>query len=324
MLRCNYNGTKNLGLSLVELLVSMTMALTLAGLIMQIYLSQKLAEQTHQARISMQQSAVFALNYIGQEIALAAYLGCFSYKGAQAVHSHIVSSSVTQFLQTPVRGWDAGVSNLNSNAALLSTQGGAWQSGGITSDLISLKSVPNSDILQLWATSASVGSISQIYSTSSIELSQANSSSKEINRGDVLLASDCITAHWLQVCEIKSSPQGIVLEFVSSGSCYPGNDLEHDMTSLVSGEVHRLNSTLFYIGKRGNSAKNPPALFRRSIDPLTGKSRAQELVEGVQSMQFVYGVNLDEDDCNSVDAYLHADQINKWSQVISVKVSLLM
>ncbi|MGH8466323.1 MAG: PilW family protein, partial [Pseudomonas sp.] len=43
--------------------------------------------------------------------------------------------------------------------------------------------------------------------------------------------------------------------------------------------------TYVYVGKRANDVQNPPALFRRH----TSAGRAEELFEGVASMQILYG-----------------------------------
>ena len=48
------------------------------------------------------------------------------------------------------------------------------------------------------------------------------------------------------------------------------------------------------------------------------------MIEGIESMQLLYGVNLDGDARNTVDSYLVADLVPDWSNVISVRVSLLM
>ena len=41
-------------------------------------------------------------------------------------------------------------------------------------------------------------------------------------------------------------------------------------------------------------------------------------------MQLLYGVNVDQDIRATVDAYLTADNVTSWDEVISVRVSLLM
>jgi type IV pilus assembly protein PilW len=85
-----------------------------------------------------------------------------------------------------------------------------------------------------------------------------------------------------------------------------------------------LQGTLFYVGKRGDIAANSPALFQSQLSAIGTAGAAVELIEGVETMQILYGVNLDQDVGNTVDAYLPADQVPVWNNVVSVRISLLM
>lgn len=78
--------------------------------------------------------------------------------------------------------------------------------------------------------------------------------------------------------------------------------------------------TLFYVGKRGNAAENPPALFRRSASESDG--RAEELFEGVASLQILYG--LERDDEHTPPDYLVASDVADWRRVRSLRISLLL
>ncbi len=92
---------------------------------------------------------------------------------------------------------------------------------------------------------------------------------------------------------------------------------------VASGELVQLQGISFYIGKRGNVATNPSALFRRESN-ATAVYAAQELIEGVESMQILYGLNLDNDYKKTVGAYVSANLVENWASVVSVRVSLLI
>jgi type IV pilus assembly protein PilW len=51
-----------------------------------------------------------------------------------------------------------------------------------------------------------------------------------------------------------------------------------------------------------------------------GTDSAQELVEGVENMQVLYGVRL----ANNNLAYLPADSVINWTQVVSLRIGLLL
>jgi type IV pilus assembly protein PilW len=71
------------------------------------------------------------------------------------------------------------------------------------------------------------------------------------------------------------------------------------------------------------TANNGNALWVCSISGQTGGvADCSELINGVENMQIMYGVDSDGD--RSADRYLDASAVANWGQVVSVRVSLLM
>ena len=71
-------------------------------------------------------------------------------------------------------------------------------------------------------------------------------------------------------------------------------------------------------------AGNPPALFRATLGADGGIAAPEELATGVESMQLLYGVDSDRQRPITVDAWLTADQVVDWHDVIAVRISLLL
>lgn len=88
------------------------------------------------------------------------------------------------------------------------------------------------------------------------------------------------------------------------GSYTPENDVRH--------------GTYFYVGKRGDSADNPPSLFRQN----RASGRSEELFEGVASLQVLYGVA--QGSGNQVTDYVVASEVADWQRVSAVRISLLL
>jgi type IV pilus assembly protein PilW len=131
-------------------------------------------------------------------------------------------------------------------------------------------------------------------------------------------------ADWVQVCDAQSGAQQSIVNATQTSACAPGNDLAKGVHSRIGSEVLRLQSNIFYVGKRGDLATNPPALFRRPLNRALVAGAAEELVEGVARMQLRFGVDLDADSLRSVDAYVTAELVPDWQRVISVRVNLLV
>lgn len=78
---------------------------------------------------------------------------------------------------------------------------------------------------------------------------------------------------------------------------------------------------LYYI-RTNNSAgsTNGPLLVRAVLK--NGKIETETLVEGVEQLQFAYGV--DANNSQSVSQYLPASSVTNWSQVVAVQMSLVV
>jgi type IV pilus assembly protein PilW len=69
--------------------------------------------------------------------------------------------------------------------------------------------------------------------------------------------------------------------------------------------------------------RNPngdPALYR--LDYTGTNAQVDEIIEGVENMQIVYGVDSTGD--KSADQYLTANSVTSWFQVVSVRIDLTL
>lgn len=315
------------GFSLIELLVSIAMALTLANGVLQIYLSSTILDRNQEARARMQENGRLAIHLLAQELRLAGALGCLPELDVGDVTSTLQREPDTLQPARGIEGWEAVASNVSLNQGglsdipVVSTSTGHW-TGSAGSTLEETFAVPDSDIVRVWH-AASTGATLASSSGAQI-LTLRGSGAPEVAGGDILLLSDCMHADWVQACHVQSHVQEAVVNMTQTSACAPGNDLAKVVHSRVGGEVLRLQSSVFYVGKRGDLATNPPALFRRQLNRTAVAGAAEELVEGIARMQLQFGVDLDADSLHSVDAYITADLVPDWQRVISVRVSLLL
>ena len=82
----------------------------------------------------------------------------------------------------------------------------------------------------------------------------------------------------------------------------------------------------YYIGANGRSP-NPttdpyPSLYRAIVNPGGLTEAPQELFEGVESLQLLYGEDTNAD--GAPDLYANADGIGSWTSVVSVRLSILV
>jgi type IV pilus assembly protein PilW len=95
-----------------------------------------------------------------------------------------------------------------------------------------------------------------------------------------------------------------------------------DLTTLPGApadEVMEFDRFSYYIGDNPAAVRS---LYRNSVN-----DGAAELVEGVEDMQIIYGVDsnaLDDDTVRAADQYQTASAVADWTRVVSVRISLLM
>ena len=313
------------GLTIIELLISMVLGLTLAAGVTQVYVGNSQIARDQEARAQMQENGRFATSFLANELRMAGYLGCLASLEAADINSTLDSPPASFQPAVGLQGWEAsgtapGVAYSSAeDVAVTSTAAGWVTSGGNVLDVTN--AVPGSDIVRAWSAAGTGATINTITPGATTVV---NSGVLDIVAGDILLLSDCERAEWVQACEVEDVGGGASINAVLSSGCVPGNDTSVRVTTEVGGELAKLQGTVFFIGKRGNVATNPPALFRRELSATAIAGTAEELVEGIESMQILFGMNADNDNKKSVDSYVVANQVTDWSRVVSVRVSLLV
>ena len=320
------------GFSLIELLIAMALGLTLAAGVMQIYAGISTAGWDQNARLRIQENGRFALNVISSEIRMAGYLGCLGSMEGSAANNTLDGPPATLQPGTGIQGWEAAgtapgeINNSIDNVETVASTSGEWATSpaGAGFRIPNVQAVPNSDLIRLWSGAGAAGAVSAVDNSGADPVIQAEAASG-IRTGDFLIISDCEQVDFVQACTVTPTGGGATTVDVIIGStCSPGNTATATVTSAAPAEVIRLQGSFYYAGKRNNAAGNTPSLFRAVLDTDGTAAAGEEIIEGVESMQLLYGVNTDRDVRATVDAYLTADNVTDWDQVVSVQVSLLM
>jgi len=319
-------ATASRGLSLIELLISMVMGLSLAAGVMQVYVANSQAERDQEARGRMQENGRFAITLLAQELRMAGYLGCLASIEATDFNNALDVPPASFQPATGLQGWEAADTGpgdeapSEENVAVVASTSGGWAtSGGNVLDATA--AMPGSDMLRIWNADGAGATINSITPGVSTVI---NTDVFDVEANDILMLSDCERADWVQACTVAEAGGGVSLNITLSAACAPGNIPSRPLATRVGGEVVRLQGTLFFVGKRGDVATNPPALFRRELSQSAAADTAEELVEGIESLQILYGINADNDNKKTVDAYVAADDVGDWARVISVRISVLV
>ena len=322
------------GISLVEIMIAMVIGLILTAGIIQLFVGSKQTYRFHDAVSRVQENARFALEALNYDIRMAGNFGCTAY--VQKFNNTLNGPPPAFNPGVGIQGWEAnGTSPGNSfnlpaaNAAVVDATGGGWTTAPVAAGSSALDAgtmaLPGSDIVRIYRGDNNPGTINSISPGANTVVNTTPDA--DIVDGDILLLSDCQNADWVQACNTQDIGGGTSVNAVLSAGCTPGNIPSKPVLSKAGGQVVKLQSYIYFVGKRDNNANNPPGLFRRPLGSAgaggsAAAGAAEEVVEGVESMQILYGI--DVDDNRVVDRYVTANNVTDWRSVLSIQIALLM
>jgi len=303
------------GISLVELMISITIGLILMTGVVQLFLSSRATFSTQQALSRVQETGRLGMEFLADDIRMAGYMGCMSRN--LNFHNTLNNASDLQY------DFGVAIEGLNDVGATPDAEYPATILEGTDALVVrsaggnSVGVTQNNDSAQLFAQNTGV--------TATCDAGEDSFSG--LCENDILVVSDCSKARVFQVTNLQAtSGSAVEINVVHSGvsSVEPGNaetswggNSNPEETFGPDSEIIKMNTSIYYIA---NGTSGLPSLWQQ----INGGT-AQELLEGVQDMQLLYGRDTTGD--NVPDAYENADTIttaNAWEDVSAVRVQLLV
>ncbi len=321
------------GFSLIELMIAMVIGLLIMSGVFQVFISSKHSDKVLQAEAEMQENARFAFSVMTNIIQQAGNFGCQA--STNLVTRNAVKPPVTPNTFRPARiieGWEAKdtghgdsyTTHPGSGVSLITTQ--HWTSSNNATKDAGTKSKKYSDILKVWYSRPEKATLTNIDHANSI----LTFSDIDLKKGDVLVINDCRTVNFAQVCKCEDDDcaNDDTKATIKDGVCStPGNNpLNLHSLNMPTAEVGILDEAIFFVGKRSDSTtgyqQNQPSLYVRYLGNKAKPGRKEEILEGVESLQILYGEDTNSD--NSPNYYVSADKVANWKNVVSLKLSLLL
>lgn len=297
------------GLTLVELMIALAIGLVLILVVAAVYVSSRQTYRSGEGISRLQESARFAFTFMSRDIRQAGFFGCVG--GAATVNNVLNNATNPAFdFQRAINGFDAAIG------------GSAWTPDLPTGLTGTVTPVSGSDVFIVRGLSGvaravidhPVDATSGIPGGAPIEVG----SNSGFAAGDIVLATDCVGATVFQLSGVSTSGARDLLSHAAGGGS-PGNTTSNLGREFGDGDVMRVASNLYFVG---TNPAGRPALYRRE---LSSGSASEELVEGVENLQVLYGVDTDGD--RSADTYLRADEVataNQWERVVSLRLEMLV
>lgn len=297
------------GLTLVELMVALLLSLVLMSGMITIFMANKRTYQVQEGLARLQENGRFATQMLIRDIRGAGFWGCAT-QTPRIVNTLNGSEGYTFGYGQSVDGFEAVSSS-------------SWSP---TLDASIVDASPGSDVITLRFSLGGDARVIQ-HNTPSADLKVV--ADADIQLGDILMVSDCQDAAIFQVTNLQTT-SGVQTNVVHNvGTGLPGNATQNLGKKFTNGTLVRMRTRSYYVR---TGAGGLPSLWR-----IDNGGTPQEVVEGVEQMQVLYGVDTDSD--LAANCYMTAEEVDNpaaytetacspkdwdWTKVVSVRISLLL
>lgn len=311
------NSPTQRGFTIIEIMVAMTLSLILMAGILSVLYSSKVTYYENERVARLQENMRAGMEIILRDLRGSGYPGCTRPLSPTAFVSTLTApTSVLWNFSRPVEGFDAN--------------GPSWLPA-LTPPLDTAGVTPGNDILVMHV----VRSNARVYPVATSMTSSTANVDVQINAGEQvpadvpMIISDCEKSTVFAVRSV-TNPTATTAQLAhnfGAGASGPGNstgDLQaiYRANSAANASVAPIDTIIYYIAPSTlldvNGVVRGPALWRR----VGTDTASQEVIEGVEAMQVLYGVDTNAD--LIVDAYTTADLVTNWSNVIAVSIAMVV
>jgi len=277
-------------------------------------MSNSLTYRMQEGLARVQENGRFAMDFLVNDIRMAGYRGCSQY----IPFDHTLDLDNVDVVDLWKYNFNSGIEGINDVNSTSTTYNLSDVVQGTDVVIIrreignSVKVVKNKQSAMLFAEF-----------TSYVE----DGCGKNVHRysgfcdGDILLVTDCKKSRIFQTNNLQVASNELNVVHPSSGdpgnnpSSWGGSSTDPEWHFKTDSEIVKYGLIMYYIKKRVSSS--PGSLYKTIVNEST-----QELVEGIQNMQILYGEDTNED--KNVDTYVNAASVSDWDNVRSVKIGLLV
>jgi type IV pilus assembly protein PilW len=334
--------TKQRGVTLVELMIAMAIGLIIMLGVGTVYSNSKKTYRVQEEFSRLQENGRFALDYIARYVRGAGFSGCAS--GLTNTTNTLNNDTDLEWnFSTGLEGYEAVGTGPNQTITLSANPSPAtsgseasWKTIGNISIPTSMTGsadsvVPGSDVLVARSADGNGVNISKnnmsgqvfldLTTTENGACADGSNKYSGLCDGDILLVSDCKKARVFQATNVQAASIEVNVTHTNAGtpgnniSSWGGNTAPEDEIFDTDAEIMKVSTKVFYVG----SGVNGPALFMKQAD-----GTGQEIIDGVESLQVLYGEDTDASPDNIPNRFVTADKVTDFENVVAVKVSILL
>lgn len=336
------------GITLIELMVALTISSILMIGVVNIYSNSKRTYKLNDEYSILQENARLAFRFLTKDVRMAGYSGCAwasasSATAADNITSTLNAANLTADQQALIQGFgfSFGLEGYDANATgpntTLNLETGAPAGFNRPVNALFTGHRDGSDILVV--RHAGGGGVRMSGNKNAANFTVQDGGTNAIVDGchapsgicedDILMVSDCTKGRIFQATNLTSIGGGEI-RIVHAASGTPGNappgswggNAGDPATWYAPGdsEILKFDAYAYYIG---TGASGQPALMRLS----SSDAAPQELVEGVENMQILYGIDnspVPPETLDGIPDQYFVAPVVATPNIVSVRISLLV
>ncbi len=300
------NRVKQLGLSLIELMIAMALGAFLILGVVSVFVATKDSSQVETSLARLQENGRIAMDLITADLRNAYYLGCGSNAG-------FIDVMATDFTWSPMNGYEYLSSGFSP--ALPTDLNDSFGTGSATG---AVKAREGSDIIYMTfgATLPMTSSAGVTAASTDVDVA-SNPNPGCITQGDYVIIASCAVS---KLFEVTNTPTcGAATDFAFDNSKNTPASLGVDFAT--GAELLQAFQKAWFVGDTGRrrTAANIPVMALHAYESGT----VTEMVEGVEYLQLLYGVRTSSGNLR----YVPADDVSinfVSDDVVSIRVAMLM
>ena len=320
------------GVSLIELMIALVIGLLLTLGIIQIFHASRTAYALSEALARNQENSRFAFDYLEPDFRMAGHYGCINDQSQlrttnafkNNMDSEIANGQKTALnFAISIQGYEAIQTGPGATVTLGSAAAG-WLPQNPPPEIVQLNPLAGSDIIVLRFMNSASSGVTQILTSTDttqflVPTSQWDSLIIDGVNSPVLFGiSDCNNVDFFRASSVQARAGVITTNTPIS---------RYGERPTAQTRLSRAESLVYYIA---NNENQQPSLFRARYNGTTYVR--EELIEGVESMQILYGQDSQVDvtknppsgRMNSYNTAAVMTDANQWRRVGSIQLGLLI
>lgn len=342
---------RNRGLSLIELMIALAIGTLLVLGLVEVFAASRAAYQMSEGLARVQENGRFAMDYLQRDLRMAGHFGCVNDQArfltappgygttfvtaAQRAAGNFDPAPDPLDFHVSIEGYEAN--GTAPGATLSLPQSGQWNgTPALPGYIQSLKPapMPGSDVIVLRYLSPEGVPVTTFTAGASATLVV------EKARWDAVIASgvtnpgllgigDCLNATVFNASQVAHAGANTTITIGTGGLNL--SDFSPDRYLQGQAMLYRAESLVYYVAI--NVTTGQPALYRARFTAAPGAanfgSNPEELVEGIENLQLIYGLDHQADLSKPPSGYVSTQNVasaipvDRWRRVGLVQVAFL-